>query len=189
MTWTAAWEGATAIGTIAMAFTTGIVILQNNRQRQEIARQHQDAFKPICVLVPDDGQDAVGRRDIVKCHEEPVNPFKYLLIKASVKNIGCGPALKLRITVCSLQNPVLRQQAELEPIGSQQQIDSPLRVQVFENNIGNFQAVPGSVWELWITYEDVFGNIFHTRHSKNTQQPWTILGEGEIKEPLPIQPS
>lgn len=188
MTWSAAWEALTAAGTIAMAITTGVVIRQNTRQRQEIARQHQDSFRPICILVPDEGQDAVARRDIVKCHEEPTNPFKYLSIKASVKNIGCGPALKLSITVCSLQNPVLRPQAELEPLGSKQRVESPIKVQVFENNIGNFQAVPGNVWELWLTYEDVFGNIFHTRHSKNPQQSWTIVGEGEIKAPLTIRP-
>ncbi|MGB8479885.1 MAG: hypothetical protein WCE63_13805 [Acidobacteriaceae bacterium] len=177
MTWATFWDAFTAVGTVAMAFATWWVIRQNKRQ-------HQDAFRPICVLVPDDGQDAVARRGVVNCHTEPDNPYPFFLVKGSVKNIGCGPALRLTLTIRFLHNPVGRPQAELSPLGPKDCIASPIKVQAFFQN--GFQQVdyeqaPGDVWELWLTYQDVFGNVFHTRHTKNPQQPWTILGKGDMQ--------
>lgn len=177
MTWTAAWEALTAVGTVAMAVTTWWVIRQNKQE-------HQDAFRPICVLVPDEGQDAVGRRNIVTCQEEANDPTKRYLVQCSVKNIGSGPALNLRLIVRFPMSPGAEPFAELSALGSKERLTSPIKVPVFLHerfNISDYQQAPGLVWELWLVYEDVFGNVFHTRHTKNPQEPWARFGEGNMK--------
>lgn len=40
------------------------------------------------------------------------------------------------------------------------------------------QLAPNEHWEIVLEYEDVFGRIFHTIHSKNSMSPWTIIGIG-----------
>jgi hypothetical protein len=174
MTWPTVWDAFTAIGTVAMAITTAVIIYQNRRE-------HQDAFRPICVLVPDKGTDAVARRGIVDHHEEPNNPTKYLKVLGSVKNIGAGPAVKLTLVFRSLINPVAQPEVELPPIGANDSLPGPLRIPVFfhdQFNQTDYQLLPGDGWELWLIYEDVFGGTFHTRHLKNPQQPWTTIGKG-----------
>ena len=172
--WSSIWDAFTAIGTIAMAVTTAVIIYQNRRE-------HQDAFRPICVLVPDQGTDAVARRDIVQHHEEPNNPTKYLKALCSVNNIGAGPAVKLRLVFRSLVNPSAVPEVELPPIGTNDGLTGPLRIPVFFHdrfNQTDYQLLPGDGWELWLIYEDVFGRTFHTRHCKNPQEPWITIGKG-----------
>ena len=58
---------------------------------------------------------------------------------------------------------------------------SPLKISVVlhdEFNRMDYEVAPGEVWELCLVYEDVFGNVFHTKHSKNPQKPWTVLSRG-----------
>ena len=175
MTWATCWDAATAIGTIAMAVTTGIVIRQNKRH-------HRDALKPVCVLVPDEGLDTFARRDVVQHHEEPNNPTKFFLVRCAVKNIGGGPAVKLKLTMRFPPNPIAHPEVEPQPLGAQQSLPSPIRVPVFLHdnfNTSDYQFAPGGVWDLWLIYEDIFGNIFHTRHTKNPQEPWARFGEGD----------
>ena len=180
------WDAATAIGTIAMAVTTGIVIRQNRRQRQDTARQHQDTFKPVCVLVPENGLAGPSDRcDIVQCFDSPNDPLKCYRVTCGIKNIGCGPAMNLRLVMrFTVSNPEPLIQVELEMIGAKQSLPSPIKVPVFFQdrfNSSSYQFAPGEVWELWLIYEDIFGNAFHTRHTKNPQEPWARFGEGEIK--------
>lgn len=78
MTWSTFWDAFTAVGTVAMAVTTVLVIRQNTQE-------HQDRFRPICVLVPDDGLDHFARRNIVQCHEDSARPGKFYLLKCGVK--------------------------------------------------------------------------------------------------------
>lgn len=175
MTWSAVWEAFAAIGTVAMAVTTGWIIRQN---RQE----HQDTFRPICVLVPNDGLDQFARRDIVQCHEDSAKPGKFFLVKCEIKNIGGGPALSLRLAVRFSGHPGIELQGELPPLGAKQLESSSIKIPVFLNDQFNkmdYEVAPDEVWELRLIYEDVFGNVFHTRHGKNPQQPWTVLGKGE----------
>lgn len=73
-------------------------------------------------------------------------------------------------------------QGELSALGAKQQDGSPIKIPVFlsdQFNKMDYEVAPGEVWELRLTYEDIFGNIFHTRHSKNPQEPWAVLGKGE----------
>ena len=185
MTCTTLWDAATAIGTIAMAVTTSIVIRQNKRQRQDLALQHEDTFKPVCVLVQE--KELTGtfdRSDIVQCLVDPNDPLKYFRVTCGVKNIGCGPAMNLRLVMrFSTSKPDPLPQVEIQMLGANQSLPSPIQVPVFLNdnfNDGWYQSAPGDVWELWLIYEDVFGNVFHTRHTKNPQQPWATHGKGGI---------
>ncbi len=177
MTWATVWDAFTAIGTVAMAGTTFWVIRQNKRH-------HQDTLKPVCILVPDGGLDAFARRDVVKTHEEPNNPTKFFLVQCAMKNIGGGPAVKLRLAIRFSTNPVAQPEVELQPLGANQCVPSPIRVPAILHerfNATDYQFGPGEVWELWLVYEDLFGRVFHTRHSKNPQQPWASFGKGSMK--------
>jgi len=42
---------------------------------------------------------------------------------------------------------------------------------------------------LVLEYEDVFGNTFHTIHSKHLGEPWTRVGRGPAPDLSPGQPS
>src|SRR5271168_3957623 len=50
-------ETWTAIGTVAMAVATFVVVLQGLRNRRDDERRYKDGFRPICVLTPYDGVD------------------------------------------------------------------------------------------------------------------------------------
>ncbi len=176
--WNSIFEALTAFGTVAMAVTTWVVIRQN---RQE----HQDAIRPICELVPDKGlAGPFIRCDIVQLHEEPNDPTKFYHVTCGVKNIGNGPAMNLRLVMrFSISNPVPLPQVEIQMLGANQSLPSPIKVPVFLSvnfNGTSYPIAPGEGWELWLIYEDVFGNVFHTRHTKNPQQPWVTHGKGDM---------
>ena len=174
--WSSIWDAFTAIGTVAMAITTAVIIYQNRRE-------HQDAFRPICVLVPEEGLDQFARRDVLQCHEEPGKPGKYYLVKCGIQNVGGGPALGLRLIARFSQHPGIAIEGELAPVGAKQTWPSPLKIPVIlrdQFNRMDYEVAPGEVWDLWLVYEDMFGNIFHTRHTKNPQQPWCVYGKGAM---------
>ena len=178
MTWATIWDAGTAVGTVAMAITTWVVIRQNKQD-------HQDAIRPICELVPDKGLAGPSvRYDIVQHRIEPGEATKFFFITCGVKNIGNGPAMNLRLVMrFSTSKPDPLPQVEIQMLGANQSLPSPIQVPVFLNdnfNDGWYQSAPGDVWELWLIYEDVFGNVFHTRHTKNPQEPWATHGKGGI---------
>ena len=184
MTWATFWDAFTAIGTVAMAGSTLWVIRQNKSQRKDIARQHQDTFKPVCVLVPDEGLETNALARVLLPYQEAGSPWKFYIVKCSVQNIGTGPATRLRLWVHFPTTPCPGQRCELPPLGANQSISSPLKIVVVANNQFNhssYYVAPDEAWELWLIYEDIFGNVFHTRHSKNPQEPWARFGKGEIK--------
>lgn len=175
MTWSAACEAFTAMGTVAMAITTGWVIRQNKNH-------HRDSFRPICVLVPEDGLEQFARGEIVQRHEEPNAPVKsYYRVKCGMKNVGGGPALHLRLMIRFPMNPVasgLEPLLEFAPLGAGQSFDSPilLPVRLHEGfNASDFRFAADAAWELWLEYCDLFGRPFKTLHVKTPQQPWTEL--------------
>ena len=53
---------------------------------------------------------------------------------------------------------------------------------------GQEREIPiDTLWEIVLEYEDVFGNKFHSVHTKNALHPWTKVGIGPIKLPASIQ--
>lgn len=171
MSWPAVWDAFTAIGTVAMAVTTVLVIRQGKQQ-------HRDVFRPICVLVPDNGFDRFGRQGILECLDERGASGKFYRVRAAIRNIGGGPALNLRLIVRFAQRPDIALPCELPPVGANEQDDSPIKVPVFlgdQFNRMDYEIGPGDVWELWLECEDIFGRKFRSRHTKNPQEPWTRL--------------
>lgn len=175
-------NGFTAFGTVAMAFTTFIVIRQNKKY-------HQDSFKPICVLVPESGVDpCYGRSEILKSRDIlPNDPHHGTFeVYASLKNIGVGAAIyvKLEIRIRGIAGYGVNRQisplAKGETLGDK---EHPILIPVTFHerfNSSDFQMACGDSWEILIEYQDCFGNVFYTRHSKNPQKPWTTLGDGSI---------
>lgn len=175
MTWPTFWEAATAVGTIAMAVTTGWVIWQNRDY-------HRDAFRPICILVPEDGTEQFARAQVVQPREEPNERVSaYYLVKTGVRNVGAGPALHLRLLIRFPMNPVsegLEPTLELPPLAAGQQMESPISLPVRLHdrfNISDFRSAADLQWELWLEYQDIFGKAFRTLHVKNPQRPWARL--------------
>ena len=92
------WDALTALGTVAMAIATFIVVLQGWRLRRDDHLRHQDEFRPICVLTPFDGVDPRHRRDELLTILEPSAPgFGTIEIKCMLRNIGSGPAINVAI--------------------------------------------------------------------------------------------
>lgn len=73
---------------------------------------------------------------------------------------------------------------ELSPIAKNETRgckDDPILIPVvFHDNFNraDFAMAQGPLWEIFLEYQDVFGRVFHTRHTKNPQEPWTVCGDG-----------
>jgi hypothetical protein len=130
-------------------------------------------------------------------------------IKCTLRNIGCGPALKLRLMFrFHDMGGYTTQPWELAPLRPGEQLGSegvPLEIPIqFEPrfNDTDFSQVPGKPWELVLVYEDIFDNRFFSLHLKHPlqmdklykvpgaegyfapPQSWVILGKGDPPPPV-----
>ena len=115
----------------------------------------------------------------------PIPSIRRLVLCGVVRNIGVGPAINARITlrIRGIEgygpDPL-----SLPPIGAGDlfgKFDDSIPMPIsYRNGFSDTdaQSAPGEHWELLLEYEDVFGRIFHTVHSKNPQVPWTTIGRG-----------
>ena len=103
----------------------------------------------------------------------------------TIRNIGAGPAISGRMT--------LRVRG-LEGYGPDPFVLPPIATGESYGNVGEHipvpiphhpkfnetdaQLAPGGHWEVVLEYEDVFGRLFHTVHTKNPQLPWTMIRRG-----------
>lgn len=200
--WADAWVMLTAAGTLALATATFLVIKQDQnlrddaeQQRQDTERQHRDLQKPICLLAPYSNVDPGSqRRDLVQRRDPlPENPgLGRVAILCTMKNIGPGPALKLKLRFRFLaMDGWMTEPWELAPLGAGEQYGNPtdqLIVPIHvDNRFGSAIAhlFTGEPWEIWLDYEDVFGQKFQTAHSMMSFNPdpatftWTTPPEGE----------
>ncbi len=179
MCWTTLWNALTAIGTFGMAGTTYWVIRQNRKF-------HQDECRPVCALVPVNPADTLDRGTILRTADRRQGLEQDFQIWCAIKNIGNGPALHLRLHVqIPTKKYTANSQDELSPLGPQETFCEKrgflnMRIQLnIRFNNSDFCAAPTEAWVIYLTYEDVFGNKFYTKHSKNPEQPWALLGNGD----------
>lgn len=200
------WNAWTAIGTVSMAVTTVIVILQGRRQRKDDERRHQDGFRPLCILTPYDGVDPWHRRDTLLSIAEQQSPnqeFGMVEVKCELRNIGAGPALNLGIIFRFLDmdgySTAVWELSALRAGEFRGSKDDSLRIPIqfgARFNRTDFSQVPGKLWEIVIVYEDIFQNHFYSVHQKRPlqleklrgvaaspemsapSQPWVTFGQG-----------
>lgn len=204
------WDAITAISTAAAAVFTAVMawftrkaILEGQGQRREAndhfakAREqdkhhHEDGFRPLLVLTPINPGEAIERRDILSTYSYPTHDV--VVVRCSVQNIGAGPALNVRLHIRGDRRTGFGPSRELVPIapdssfperGAQMELTvtySPTYNKADLNNLSN------GPWLLVLEYEDLFGNIFHTIHSKDLREPWTRVGRGPAPDTTPQAP-
>ncbi len=177
MIWTVIGSIATAV---AAGFTAWMVYL-TRRGIQQNVEQHKDGYRPTLVFLPHHGASAEARTHVLQYMFAPPT----LRVWGTVRNIGVGPAINarmaLRIRGIEGFGP---DPLSLPPIGVGDlfgKIGDPITVPISYGhgfNETDAQSAPGEHWELLLEYEDVFGRVFHTVHSKNPQLPWTAIGRG-----------
>jgi hypothetical protein len=199
----------TAIGTIAMAVATFVVVSQGRRHRRDDTQRHQDSQKPICLLTPYDGVDPQHRRDaLLNIADSQSNPgFGIVEIRCALRNIGAGPALNVGIAFRFLDmNGYTTQVWELSPLRpgeSRGSKEEPLRIPIQFGprfNQTDFSQIVGKLWEIVVLYQDIFGNRFYSVHDKRPlqldklyqvaggrdsaapSQPWVTFGSGKIMD-------
>ncbi len=108
-----------------------------------------------------------------------------LTISSTLHNIGTGPALQLRLRLRINRINDYGVTKELAPLEAGQEVGNRQPALLFLQfwlsdafNAADVQFALGSMWELLIEYEDVFGNRFYTIYSKDPQKPWTVCGKG-----------
>ena len=203
--WADLWNALTGIGTLALAGATFCVIRQGQRQRAETERQHRDRFKPICLLSPYSGVDVWNRRAALIDATSPTadNPScGTVIIRCWLRNVGVGPALKLRLKFRFLDMDGWTSDPwELSPLGASEVRGSegvPLQMPFKLNesfNQTDFSMLAGKPWEIWLEYEDVFGRQFQSVHRKapfNSDPStftWKAIGPGRepkaVMHPIP----
>jgi hypothetical protein len=178
------WEPISAIATAASAIFTAVMAATTFWVIRQNTRHHRDSFKPICVLIPEGGvDDPLFRSGILQIQEPPPADHwpgrgNYAL-RAALKNVGVGPALKIRLEIRQRGFPEAIASRELAPLGREESRGSanqPLLIStVFRDgfNETDFRFIPNGGWEIWIEYQDVFGKVFHTRHAHNSAETWT----------------
>lgn len=182
--WTTFESIASGVGSLATAaaagFTAWMVFLTKNGIEQN-RDQHRDTFRPMLVFIPHHGASQEARAKVVQViASQPIMKFW-----GTIRNIGAGPAIngamKLRIRGLEGYGPDpfnLPPIAALEFYGKVgENIPVPIPHRPWFNET-DAQLAPGEHWEIVLEYEDVFGRIFHTSHTKNPQLPWTTIGRG-----------
>ena len=199
----------TAVGTIGLAFATFWMAKKTRDLAVQEERHHQYGAMPVCVLetLGDGGGGVKDRKQIIELSEDPKfvsTPVRHFLykIKGILKNIGTGPALKLRVTLCFPSDNSYKISYPLSPLGVNEtrdpaKIGSSALWGVFitleygatsDSEVSTINSTFSKGWCLYLEYEDVFGNPYHTRHSTNTNDAWGTFVKGAAPYYCPETP-
>ncbi len=183
-----------AIATAAAAIATAWMAGMTKRSLQQVEKHHQDSYRPILVIAPSDDAIPIDRSMLLKLAPSSPGSFESTyIISGLLTNLGVGPALNVRLVLRIMGIAGYGISRELTPVPAKESRgESDYSVRVSFQPQGGFndadaQLSTGSSWEIILEYEDVFGNRFHTIHSKNPQRPWTVCGRGS--PPLGRSPS
>jgi hypothetical protein len=198
MTW---WttDHITAGATTGLALATTYMAWKTAKLTKQEERHHQDASMPVCVLetLHDGGGGTLDRKrviDLKSDENDPVtrSPKHYFYhIYGILTNIGMGPALGLRVTVCFPSHDNYYFSYNLAPLGANEKRDPDKTASAAPQGIiitiprcpvPEFDniAIAASFkegWVMYLEYNDVFGNPYHTRHPTKTSDTW-----GEFKK-------
>jgi len=173
-------------------------------QNADLRRQHENEFRPICMLVPYDGIDPwYQRRDLLEfCDNDPPNPrFAKLKLKCALRNIGRGPATDLKIMLRLMDKAgVMTEPWEIAPLASGESRGSggePLCIPIYFNDESARNDARDSIrmnsWQIFLCYKDIFKKPFHSIHHAATieahkyyspphtavRQRWVTICEGD----------
>ena len=211
------WDEITAIGTAiasgftavlafvtaAMAWYTRKAIKVGQAQRAEAnvhfaltrdqdKQHHENSFRPLLVLTPSKPEDAFNRQAIVAITHAP--RLLAVIVNCALCNIGSGPALNIHLSVRSDGRTDFGPKRELAPVAASDKFtdgDDQIIMLVIDTpsfNRADLENLPNGLWLLVLEYEDVFGNTFHTIHSKHLGEPWTRVGRGSAPDLTPMLP-
>lgn len=192
MNWNAAiaiFTAAAAVATAFMAVFTGIAIRYGQRQfydtRTRSEGHHRDTFRPVVVLSVYEGVEPEDRGNVVQFSptKQP-DDRRLVTVSGILRNVGVGPALKVRLHFWAMDRADYGFALDLTPIAAGEKYDlaaGRLRYWVRPTpgfNDADIALAAGTNWVLVIEYEDVFGSAFHTIHRKDPRMPWTECGRG-----------
>lgn len=178
------WEGVGAVATAIAALITAALAWFTRKSLLQNEKQHRDNLRPILVLVPPGGVEPADRSTLLEFKTDA--GMHRLSLTCQLQNIGTGPALNPRMHLRAMGiegygftkcfAPIRAGEALWElGDGSAVRFDAPPSDRY---NSTDHVLAGGTLWELVLEYEDVFGRPFHTIHSKNATLPWTICGTG-----------
>jgi len=203
---TAISTAAAAVFTAIMALLTRRAIKEGQGQRKETndhfaltrsqdKQHHEDAFRPLLVLTASSSSETYERGELVEV-STPRAQLSAVFVNCLVRNIGSGPALNVRLSVRSDRRTGFGPSRELSPVAANGVIsDGGSRIEMLVVhhdgdgfNVQDVRNLPNGLWLLVLEYQDVFGNTFHTIHSKHSVEPWTRVGRGFAPDLTPHQP-
>lgn len=180
------WTAVESVATVLLATFTAAMAWMTYRTIIESRKQHKDAYRPILVLASTAGVDPVRREAFLTvAPPRPEDAGPSFLVGGVLKNVGSGPALNASFCV-RLQGiegyGIAREIAPVQAGGMHGgKPESPLRIPVSFHrgfNDTDFQVAPGGEWKIILEYKDIFGQTFHTIHTKDPRVPWTEIGRG-----------
>jgi hypothetical protein len=184
--------GSAALATAIAASVTAWMASTTKKSLQQAEKHHQDSYRPILVIAPSDDAIPIDRSTLLKFVQSGPNTSESIyILYGLLTNIGVGPALNVRLVLRIMGITDYGISCELTPVPAHERRgESRYRVRVPFRPRDGFNDTDAhlsteSSWEVILEYEDVFGNHFHTIHSKNPQQPWTVCGRGS---PSPGRP-
>lgn len=201
---TAISTAAAAVFTAVMALLTGRAIKEGQGQRKETndhfaltryqdKQHHEDAFRPLLVLTASSSSEIYERGELVET-STPVAQLSAVFVNCVLRNIGSGLALNVRLSVRSDRRTGFGPSREMSPVAANGVVsEGGRRIEMLVVhsdgfNVQDVRNLPNGLWLLVLEYQDVFGNTFHTIHSKHSGEPWTRVGRGPAPDLTPQQP-
>ncbi len=188
-----------AVATQKMASETKLLQEQENQQRI-------DNLRPICVLEVNPDLSNISRDLIFKDMRQRQSPRDFydiwkndsgsmVFLKCSIHNKGLGPANHVKLVLRIIdKHKDFEQPVLCGVIGAGEQWNRKenttypnctLAVRIgFDGtyNKSDFSGIVGSHWEIFLEYQDMFGNQYHTKYVKADDGFFSGISKGSRPE-------